>query len=267
MNQSLITYLFILLFPIVSCSQKKEKHTPTPPGVNPVQSIVVSDSSTYTTTSLPANIFATSILISSDSIYCYRGADLKNGAFYSLSGKNTYRVFIQKIKREIGDSLTIILKPTEHSSYKTAVDILEEMTINGIKKYSLVKLSDKEKIFLQKEDYNWEPPEPVSVTTPGSVITQKLPENNAIIIELRKDQSVWYTILGAGFDSLRHELKKPITQNLQFVIADFEKRLPGVRKEYLIKGDRDVTYPTFKKVIEALKQNNIYKYNLVTSEE
>ena len=42
------------------------------------------------------------------------------------------------------DDLVVVIKPNEESTFKNTVDILDEMTINGVKKYALVKISDVE---------------------------------------------------------------------------------------------------------------------------
>jgi len=47
------------------------------------------------------------------------------------------------------DSLTILIKPGPNSSYKNVVDVLDEMIINNVKRYSIVDVSEKEKNFLQ----------------------------------------------------------------------------------------------------------------------
>lgn len=259
-----VIYLFVIFFASGCSSQENRKNTSLP---EVKRQELVADSPKETSKKILDSNILNSILINNDSIYCYRGADVQKGTFYSITGKNSYRSYIKKLKAASGDSLRIIIKPTQSCSYKTTVDVLDEMTINGIARYTMVQLSEADKSFFKTENYDWAPPEPVAITTPRSVISQSLPENNAIIIEMRKDQSVWYTILAEGFDASPQPVKKPITQNLKSVIADFEQKLPGIRKDYLIKGDKAATYPTFEKVIEALKQNNIYKYNLVTSEQ
>jgi biopolymer transport protein ExbD len=38
----------------------------------------------------------------------------------------------------------VVIKPTEEATYKNAVDILDEMTINDVKRYALMKISDTE---------------------------------------------------------------------------------------------------------------------------
>lgn len=269
MKESFITYLFILLFTTVSCSQKKEKNTPTPPGVSPVQSVVITDSSTHTTTSLPANIFATSILISNDSIYCYRGADFKNGFFYNISGKNTYRTYLQKIKKEIGDSLTIILKPTEHSSYKTAVDALDEMTINGIKKYSMVKLSEAEQDFLHLDNFNLTPPKPVKIETPRSTTRQNIEENIPYLLLTLTDHNTLFYEFKSLEDSSGKILISPFTvENIYKTLNNIESdyKTPLKQVKILVLGHPKSRYPEFEKLINGLKKKELFKYNLVTSQ-
>ena len=40
--------------------------------------------------------------------------------------------------------MVVVIKPNKESTFKNTVDILDEMTINGVKKYALVKISDVE---------------------------------------------------------------------------------------------------------------------------
>ena len=46
-----------------------------------------------------------------------------------------------------------------------------------------------------------------------------------------------------------------------------EKAFAGTKLLYLIKGDNTSKYPTFEAVINALRRNEEFKYNLVTSQE
>jgi len=43
----------------------------------------------------------------------------------------------------------VVIKPTDEATYKNAVDMLDEMTINDVKRYALMKISDTEKQLVQ----------------------------------------------------------------------------------------------------------------------
>lgn len=208
----------------------------------------------------------TCIIFSSRRIYCYQGSDFKQGKYYSIAEGNSFRSELLKLKKAKGDSLTVIIKPADDASYKSTVDILDEMTINKIENYAIVKITKPEESFLQTKSFDWTPPEPVVIKTPNSVTTQALPENNAMLIEIRGEDSVWYKILMKGQVNSAVQVALPITENLSKAIAGFEKEHSNSRLSYLIKGHPKSTYPVFEKVVNSLKQNNIYKYNLVTSD-
>jgi biopolymer transport protein ExbD len=54
---------------------------------------------------------------------------------------------------------------------------------------------------------------------------------------------------------------------LTYWIQSAKTAFAGQRLQYMIKGDNSSKYPVFKNVIEALKKNDVYKYNLITAPE
>ena len=46
----------------------------------------------------------------------------------------------------------VIIKPNDESTYQNAVDILDEMAINEVERYAIVKISDTEKELIQKTE-------------------------------------------------------------------------------------------------------------------
>src|SRR4026208_2400784 len=58
-----------------------------------------------------------------------------------------------------------------------------------------------------------------------------------------------------------------LNNELVWWVAEADKAFAGRRFLYLIKGDNDSKYPTFEAVINALRKNEIFKYNLITSQE
>lgn len=49
--------------------------------------------------------------------------------------------------------MKLIIRPSEKASYKNVVDILDEVTINDLKHYSLVDLTDEERKFLASKGF------------------------------------------------------------------------------------------------------------------
>jgi biopolymer transport protein ExbD len=43
------------------------------------------------------------------------------------------------------EDFVVVIKPTQDATYKNTVDILDEMTINAVKRFAIVKISDTEK--------------------------------------------------------------------------------------------------------------------------
>jgi biopolymer transport protein ExbD len=50
---------------------------------------------------------------------------------------------------EAKDSMIVLIKAGRDAAYKNLVDILDEMTINNVKRYSIVNISTHEKTFLE----------------------------------------------------------------------------------------------------------------------
>ena len=48
-------------------------------------------------------------------------------------------------KADLDRDFVVVIKPTEDATYKNTVDILDEMTINAVKRFAMVKISDTEK--------------------------------------------------------------------------------------------------------------------------
>lgn len=209
----------------------------------------------------------TCIILAGDSIYCYPGLNLTAGSFYSVNGNNTFRTFITKEHKRLGGGETITLKPAEAASYRDLVSLLDEMTINKVSKYRMGELTDKEKSFLTTNGFNFEAPKPADIKTSPFSIIQRLPDVNVMLIDIKEDQSVWCKTFTEDNEENLIKITEPLTLNLKEVIAQYEKNNKNPEKKYFIVGDKNTDYETFKKVIEALKQNNVYNYKLVTSPE
>lgn len=167
----------------------------------------------------------------------------------------------------------------------------------------------------------FKPPEPVEITTPGSVLSQALPESNAVLISIDSTNKVYYALLSEKepekFDDVINGVNS--SQNLGLTpteIRNFRKTYmvgvpfaglksflnvdpneqakvdqPGIPVldstnnqllwwirltkdafrgqplKFLIKGDGNSKYPAFEAVVDALRKNEEFKYELVTSLE
>ena len=165
----------------------------------------------------------------------------------------------------------------------------------------------------------FKPPEPVEIKTPGSVLSQKLPESNAVLITVDSSNRVFFSVLsdkdktkydavirginesqklglspeeiqnyrqtfavGVPFGGLKQllslpaseqgKLKQPgipvtdtLNNQLYWWILESKKAFAGEELKFLIKGDGESKYPTFEAIVNALKKNEEFKYNLVTA--
>jgi biopolymer transport protein ExbD len=91
----------------------------------------------------------------------------------------------------------------------------------------------------------------VRYTTVGSPFSQV-----KTLLDLGKDQRTKVKQTGIPVDSTNNELT--------IWIAASKLAFQGQQVFYMIKGDNNATYPTFKGVIAALKANDELKYKLIT---
>ena len=204
------------------------------------------------------------VLLSDDGWWCYTGTDVSKGAIYDT--KKFQQLMLEK-KKEFGNDLAVIIKPTKLSTHKATVDILDQMTTNDIKRYAIYKISKEEENYFNVHNSDlFSPPQAVKKTTPNTITSDKIPQDNSFLIEIKKDNSVWYQFISPLSRMSLQKVDAPITKNLTQIIADYKLSSSNKPKTYLIKGDKESTYPIFKEVVDALKENNIHNYTLVTTE-
>ena len=166
-------------------------------------------------------------------------------------------------------------------------------------------------------------PEPVKITTPNSVSSDILKENNALTITISPDNRVFVnvsavndqsgekvgnfirqlsadrqlgltdaqvesfkkaTTIGVPFSQLKGfldlsqsqqaSLQQPgipvsdsLNNELVWWVGAAKSTFSGSKLLFLIKGDNNSKYPTFEAVVDALKRNEEFKYDLITSRE
>lgn len=97
------------------------------------------------------------ILEQNNRIAYYNGNDIQHSEITDYSSSGLRNIIQQKLKEvalQSGDkSNTIILiKPTKQSSYKNIVDILDEMTVNDVKRYFLMDANEDEISYLHPDN-------------------------------------------------------------------------------------------------------------------
>jgi len=84
----------------------------------------------------------TILLGKADQVYFYEGMDPTK---LQASNFKLIREEIMKKKQNTNaEDLVVIIKPSEDATYKNTVDILDEMTINEIKRYAMVDITEDE---------------------------------------------------------------------------------------------------------------------------
>ncbi len=83
------------------------------------------------------------ILSSDNTVFYYSGLDIKHTAStnYSIDGlRSIIQHKMEEIYKRTGrpSEMVVLIKPTENSTYKNLVDVLDEMRINNVKKFVLM---------------------------------------------------------------------------------------------------------------------------------
>ena len=170
----------------------------------------------------------------------------------------------------------------------------------------------------------FKPPEKIPIETPGSVLADKLPANDAVMITIDSADRVFFSVLSEKDRTIKSDVLKKLSesrglnltpaqlksfQNVYMVgvplaqigsfldLSDEQQKAykdPGIPvldsatnelvwwinasvaafsdrdiklKDFLVKGDGKSKYPTFEAIISAMKRNEEFKYQLITSLE
>ncbi|TAL50054.1 MAG: biopolymer transporter ExbD, partial [Chitinophagaceae bacterium] len=128
-----------------------------------------------------------------------------------------------------------------------------------------------------------------------SMLSEKTPRNkydlvknlnttrNLQLSEAEMQNFIKTPAVGVSFSKLKSLLSVPVENQNQVVqpgipldtlggelyywLRDAISIFSGKKINYLIKGDNNAKYPSFKMILDAFKKNDIYKFNLVTMQE
>ena len=85
-----------------------------------------------------------------DLIYYYEGSDPSK--LQSSNFKAIRDVVLDKKRRTDPKDFMVVIKPTKDATYKNTVDMLDEMTIDGVHRYALVDITSVEYGFVEKTE-------------------------------------------------------------------------------------------------------------------
>lgn len=105
-------------------------------------------------TPAPAGKTITLLLSADDKLLCYEGFAKDNNDFEvidlntdakQLRARIIAKIAVIKNRGGTGASLTVIIKPSVETNYKTLVAVLDEMTINEVKKYAVANIDNDDR--------------------------------------------------------------------------------------------------------------------------
>ena len=98
----------------------------------------------------------TVMLGKADQVYFYEGQLAPDASNFQTSSfdpnKGIRQVIINKKRNTPPEDLVIVIKPNDEATYKNTVDMLDEMTINDVKRFALVDISPVENELIKKTE-------------------------------------------------------------------------------------------------------------------
>ena len=94
----------------------------------------------------------TIMLARDNNIFYYEGELAPDAAnFKSTNFKDIRKIIIDK-KQQADTNLVVVIKPNDESTYKNFIDILDEMSINVVKRYAVVDISPVEDELIRRSE-------------------------------------------------------------------------------------------------------------------
>lgn len=92
------------------------------------------------------------VLAPHNTIFAYRD-NMNKAELLTVAPDNSLRHYLKTIQPAMGESSLIVIRTSEKTGYKTTVDVLDEMVINGIRNYALQNMTPvQEKKFIQEKN-------------------------------------------------------------------------------------------------------------------
>ena len=211
-----------------------------------------------------------SILLFNDTIAYYNGILDKNIKVTKIAfDTTTIKELVKKNKKKYADRLRVFIKLSDASWSIENVMKLAEIVQGQEVFVTAFPLTKTDKSYFKVEEFSWEPAETVEIATPSSITVKDLPESPALIVEFRKDSTVWCQIMTNDDDTAMKKINPPIGENLKKIVADYKEMMTkeNIIPTYFLKGNSTIKYPAFKEVLSAFKENDVYKFKMITAAE
>jgi biopolymer transport protein ExbD len=96
---------------------------------------------------------ALTILLGRDNnVFYYEGELAPDASNFKASNFKDIRDEIISRKRSADTNLVVVIKPSDGCTYKNVIDILDEMSINVVKRYAMVDITDVEDQLIKKTE-------------------------------------------------------------------------------------------------------------------
>ena len=96
---------------------------------------------------------ALTILLGKDNnVFYYEGELAPDASNFKASNFKDIRDEIISRKRSADTNLVVVIKPSDECTYKNVIDILDEMSINVVKRYAMVDITDVEDQLIKKTE-------------------------------------------------------------------------------------------------------------------
>lgn len=177
----------------------------------------------------------------------------------------SWGTFLSERKQEFGDSLTVVIKLFPSMRHEQAMDLLEELSRNNIRQWGFADYTEHDgEVFFQ---YLATPLPTAAVITPPRIVTTEIEMTRQRTLFIRIDTSDKADL--QYFDDkekLSWHRVQSHKQDFQASIAKAAEQAGGKKElKIMIVGTSNAQYQTFNNIIQALRDNEIYSYKLITT--
>ena len=115
---------------------------------------------------------------------------------------------------------------------------------------------------------DFSPQKPVEIVTQRKT-TETVDDYPSFIFLMTSDHSIWYNSKTSKDDTVMQKVKETIKENLKQLIAAYKDEClkNNIKDAYWLQGDNLAKYDEFKTVLTAFKENEIYKFKMITIDE